>query len=307
MTRVAAIVGPTAVGKTALSLDVAAALGAGIVSLDSMQIYRGMDIGTATPSDDDLRRVPHHLVNERDPGDELTVAEFQSLARRAIEDIAARGGLPLLVGGSGLYFRAVVDDLRFPPRDPDVRAVLESEAEFAGPEALHDRLAYLDPEAAAKMEPANARRIVRALEVIELTGRRFSEFATAWETYDSPYDLRVAGLRRDRDVLYERIGVRVDAMLAAGLIAEVESLRREPLGRSASQALGYRQILDAPEDADPSDLRDEIVRATKRFARRQESWFSADPRVVWFDAAEDGVTGRITGFLAGGDARGEVP
>ncbi|HYN37463.1 MAG TPA: tRNA (adenosine(37)-N6)-dimethylallyltransferase MiaA, partial [Actinomycetota bacterium] len=185
--RVAALVGPTAVGKTSTSLDLAERLGAEIVSIDSMQIYRGMDIGTAKVSGSDRERVAHHLLDLFDPAREVSVAEFQSLARAAIADIAGRGRLPLLVGGSGLYFRAVVDDLEFPPREPSVRKSLEQEAEDLGPEALHSRLEEIDPKAALRMEPTNTRRIVRALEVIEITGRPFSD-NDSWERFRSRYD-----------------------------------------------------------------------------------------------------------------------
>jgi tRNA dimethylallyltransferase len=303
---VAALVGATAVGKTALSLELAESLRAEIVSVDSMQIYRGMDVGTAKPSPAERRRVPHHLLDLKDPAEEVTVAEFQRLAREAIEDVTARGRLPLLVGGSGLYLRAVIDDLRFPPRDPAVRARLEITAEEMGVEAMHARLAEVDEEAAARIEPANARRIIRALEVIRLTGRRFSEFGAAWERFESVYDLRIAGLRRSRADLYARIEQRVDEMLANGLVEEARALSARRLARTAAQALGYRQILAAPEGR-PEEVRDEIVRATKRFARRQESWFSADPRIRWFDAAAPGMAGEVTSFLSRGGEEGKVP
>ena len=291
--RVAAIVGPTAVGKTELSLEVAERLDAEIVSVDSMQIYVGMDIGTAKVGKAERARVPHHLLDLRSPDHELTVAEFQDLARAAIDDIAERGKVPLLVGGSGLYFRAVIDELSFPPRSPTVRSSLEAEADELGPEALHARLAELDPVAAARIEPGNARRSIRALEVIEITGRPFSD-NDSWERYESMYDIRLAGLTRDRTDLYRRIEARVDAMLEAGLVDEARGLENK-LGPTARQALGYKQIVDDPE-ASPEALRDAIVRATKRFARRQESWFRADPRITWFDADAAGVD-EIAGFF----------
>jgi tRNA dimethylallyltransferase len=294
-TRVAAIVGPTAVGKTGVSLEVAAGLGAEIISIDSMQVYVGMDIGTGKVSPAERARIPHHLLDLRPPDHELTVEEFQGLARAAIEDITARGKLPLLVGGSGLYFRAVVDDLAFPPRAADVRTSIEAEAEVLGPEMLHARLRELDPVAAAKIEPGNARRTVRALEVIEITGRPFSD-NDSWDRYESIYDLRVAGLTRSRKDLYSRLATRVDEMLAAGLIGEALGLEGK-LGRTARQALGYKQVLDAP-DLPIANVRAEIVRATKRFARRQESWFKADPRVRWFEMGRSEAD-EIAGFLAG--------
>ena len=297
-TRVAAIVGPTAVGKTDVSLQVAEVLSAEIVSTDSMQAYRGMDIGTAKPTPAQRQLIAHHLVDVFDPSEDVTAAQFQTLARAAIEDIDRRGHLPLLVGGSGLYFRSVVDDLRFPPRSGEVRASLEREAEEMGAERLHARLRELDPAAASKMEPGNARRVVRALEVIELTGQPFSE-NDSWERFESRYDLTVAGLELDRQVLYDRIAARVDRMLADGLAREVHALARTGLGRTARQALGYRQILEAPVDAAADELREGIVRATKRFARRQESWFRSDPRIRWYDAGRDDVGERLTELFHG--------
>ena len=296
--RVAAIVGPTAVGKSEVAVDVAERLRAEIVSVDSMQIYRGMDAGTAKPAPHLLQRVPHHLVDAMDTANAVSVAEYQELGRAAIHDITLRGHLPLLVGGSGLYYRAIVDELEFPPTDQDVRAALESEAEELGADALHARLQSLDERAAAKIEPGNIRRTVRALEVIQLTGRPFSDNAAAWERYESRYELRVAGLERDRTELRERVAARVDAMLAAGLIAEARDLdSRGVLSRTARQALGYRQILEAGPGEDDSAVRESIVRATARFARRQESWFRADPRLRWFDASRPDLVTTLAGYL----------
>lgn len=294
MTRVAAIVGPTAVGKTELSLQLAEELDAEIVSVDSMQVYRGMDIGTAKPDAGAQERAPHHLLDLFEPNHDVTVSEFQERGRAAIADISSRGKLPLLVGGSGLYYRAIVDDLSFPPRDAEIRRRLEGEAEELGASALHERLQELDPKAAAKIEPENSRRTVRALEVIEVTGRPFSENVT-WETYESVYDLKVVGLTRPRDELYERIAARVDDMLEKGLVDEVRDVEERGMGRTARQALGYRQVLEYPAE----EVRDQIVAATKRFARRQESWFRADPRVEWFDLSQPGAVEAVKARLVG--------
>lgn len=293
---VAALVGPTAVGKTELSIGLTERLDAEIVAIDSMQVYAGMDIGTAKPSRDERTRIPHHLLDIRTPSHDLTVAEFQKLARAAIVDIHGRGRLPLLVGGSGLYLRAVVDELDFPERSEDVRVALEAEAEELGAEVLHERLRTLDPAAAARIEPANTRRTVRALEVIELTGRPFSD-NDSWTRYESIYQLRIAGLMMARAQLDARVEQRVDRMLAAGLVEETRSLG-PMMSRTARQALGYRQILDMP-GADLAELRAEIVRATKKFARRQESWFKSDPRVVWFDANAADVETEVADYLRG--------
>ena len=300
MTVVAAIVGATATGKSAAALDVAPRLGAEIVSIDSMQVYRGMDIGTDKPPAEARGRVRHHLLDLWPPEHELTVAEFQIAARGAIAAISGRGGLPLLVGGSGLYYRAVVDDLSFRPRSPEVRSALEQEATRpGGPSRLFARLERLDPVAARRVGSANVRRVVRALEIVKVSGEPGGGYER-WRSYDSIYTLRVAGLSLDRDILYQGIERRVDRMLAAGLIEEVRRLAVEGLGSTARQALGYRQILEAPHLA-PGELRDAIVRATKRFARRQESWFRADPRVVWFDASEPELTARLVAFFSEAD------
>lgn len=295
--RVLALVGPTAAGKTAVSLEVAERLGAEIVSVDSMQIYRALDIGTDKATPEMRARVPHHLLDLKEPQEPLTVSEFQDTARRTISDIATRGRVPLLVGGSGLYFRAVVDDLNFPPRSGEVRGELEETAERIGPEELHARLRALDPAAAERIEPRNVRRTIRALEVIELTGRPFSE-NDSWDRFESIYDLRVAGLTRRREGLYRRIDVRAEDMIARGLIDEVRRLR-DRLGPTASQALGYKQVLENP-DAAPADLAAEIARATRRFARRQLAWFKGDPRIVWFEADRPDLPGALASFYSSG-------
>lgn len=286
MTKVAALVGPTAAGKSELALDVAEMIDAEIVSIDSMQSYAGMDIGTAKATPAMRERVAHHLLDRWPPSHDLTVAEFQRIAREAIDDISGRDRLPLLVGGSGLYFRAVVDELEFPPRSSEIRTRLEDEVEELGSEALHHRLQEHDPVAAARIEAGNSRRIVRALEVIEITGRPFSS-TDAWARYESRYQLAVAGLTRPRLELFERIEARARAMVASGLIDEAESLAKRGMSRTARQALGYRQALGRPDDASEAEVAAAIVTATKRFARRQESWFRADPRVKWFDASEE--------------------
>ncbi|MEA2432632.1 MAG: tRNA dimethylallyltransferase [Actinomycetota bacterium] len=300
--RVAAIVGPTAVGKTRIALDVAEQLDAEIISMDSMQIYTGMDVGTDKATEEMRARVPHHLIDLRPPTHELTVAEFQMLARDAIDDITARGRLPLLVGGSGLYFRAVVDDLEFPPRSPEVRAELEEEAERVGARALHSRLSELDPKAAGRIEPDNLRRTIRALEVIELTGRPFSD-NDVWDRYESRYDLKAAGLTRPRPELYFRIDERALAMVERGLMAEVDQIRAVGFGPTARQALGYRQVLESPPGTNTYELVGQIARATRRFARRQESWFRADPRIAWFEAGEADAVVAVTEHLRFSETR----
>jgi tRNA dimethylallyltransferase len=289
---VLALVGPTAAGKSALALDVAPAIDAEIVSIDSAMVYRGMDIGTDKPSAAELARVPHHLVDVVDPGQTLSVAEFQRMGRRAVEDILARGKRPLLVGGSGLYFRAIVDALEFPPTHPEVRRRLESRAAEEGALELHEHLAEADPEAAAAIDPANVRRTVRALEVIEITGRRFSTFRRAWEDYRSIYPLVVAGLTFESAELSRRIGTRVDSQIGRGFVEEVRRLERAGFRASLSsaQVLGYAQLL---AHLDGRLSLEEAVADTKtrtrRLARRQLTWFRADPRVVWFEGDPTGA------------------
>jgi tRNA dimethylallyltransferase len=294
---VLAIVGPTAAGKTALSLEVAGRLDAEVVSMDSTMVYRGMDIGTDKPSPPEMERVRHHLVDVVEPSHTLTVAEFQSMARAAVADILARGRLPLLVGGSGLYFRAVVDPLEFPGTDPVVRKRLEQEAEEQGAVALYERLEGVDPQAASHIDPLNARRTIRALEVLEVTGRLFSSFRTAWEQPRSLYDLTVIGLTEPRAELHRRIEARVESQVARGLVAEVERLVRAGRLRdsaTAVQALGYAQVL-AHLDGRLSlqEAIEETKARTRRFAHRQMAWFQADPRVTWFMSDRPGAAAHL--------------
>jgi tRNA dimethylallyltransferase len=279
---VLAVVGPTAAGKTALAMALAPRLGAEIVSADAMLVYRGMDVGTAKPAPAELAAVPHHLVDLVDPGEEFSVARFQPLARAAVADVLARGRVPLLVGGSGLYFHAVVDQFDFPPTDPAVRARLDEQAAAVGAPAMYERLRAADPAAAARMRPGNLRRIVRALEVLELTGRPFSSFRGAMDQPCSIYRLQVVGLDPGRAELDRRIGRRVQAMAAAGLVEEVRALARRPLSRTARQALGYKELLDALAAGTPVDAALELLeRRTRRYARRQLAWFRRDPRIRW--------------------------
>jgi tRNA dimethylallyltransferase len=283
--EVLAVVGPTASGKSAAALAIARARrtrgqDVEVVAVDAFTVYRGMDVATAKPALRDREEVTHHLVDVLDPSQELAVAAFQRAARTAIAEVAARGATPLLVGGSGLYWRAVVDPLRFPPTDADVRAAIE--ARWADdPVAAHDHLAAADPAAAARIGPANLRRTVRALEVLELTGERFSAFDDAWARHEAIYrGLRVAYLEPEGALLRERIAERARGMVAGGLLDEAASLRADgSLSRTARQAIGYAEafaVLDG--DADEAGLADRIAVRTWRYARRQRSWFRADPR-----------------------------
>jgi tRNA dimethylallyltransferase len=280
--NVVAIVGPTAAGKSDLALELALRLGGEVVNADSMQLYRGMDVGTAKLGIEERKGVPHHLLDIWDVTETASVADYQRMAREAIAAIHERGRVPLLVGGSGLYIRAVIDDLDFPGTDPRLRARLDAELADAGPAALHARLAELDPAAAAAILPGNGRRIVRALEVIEMTGRPFSASMPSYE--DAKDDVTQLGLTVPRPELDERIAARVERMWSAGLVEEVRRLEPYGLrdGLTASRALGYAQVLRfLSGEWSEEHARQETVRATRRFARRQESWFRRDPRVRW--------------------------
>lgn len=295
-----ALVGPTASGKTEAAIGLAPALGAQIVSVDSMMVYRGMDLGTAKPTAAQRARVPHHLLDLVDPSERCTVARFQREADAVIQGLER----PLLVGGSGLYYRAVVDGLSFPPEDAAVRGELEEQAAALGTERLYRRLADLDPVAAAKIEPGNLRRTLRALEVAAITGEPFSRFARAWETYD-PSRVRAAGIRMDRATLTERVTVRVRAMLAAGWLDEVRSLVERGFGGwlTSTQAIGYAELAAHLEGRlRLEEAEEQTVRRTKELARRQMSWFRRDPRIRWFDAGLGGaldVVADVRDFLEG--------
>lgn len=273
-----------------------------IVAVDAFTVYRGMDIATAKPPGAVREEIGHHLVDVLDPWQETSVAWFQEAARTAIRGVVDRGHVPLLVGGSGLYFRAVVDDLSFPPTDRHVRAAIRRR--FANdPQAAHALLEQRDPAAAAKIEPGNLRRTVRALEVIELTGRRFSSYATDWDNYTSIYpELAVRGLDRPTEQLKQRIRQRAENMVAGGLVEEARCLRSldRPLSTTARQAIGYREafaVLDGKLARD--ELPAAIARRTWRYARRQRSWFRRDPRIVWTSADEV-----VAAWTSTGSARG---
>ena len=280
MTRLVAVVGSTAAGKSDFALDLAEELGGEVVNADSMQLYRGMDIGTAKLPVAERRGVPHHLLDIWPVTRTATLAEYQTLALAAVADISGRGRVPILVGGSGMYVHAVVDRWDIPGTDERVRERLDAELAAVGAEALHARLSEVDPIAAAAILPTNGRRIVRALEVVEMRG----SFSATLPRFEPNPDVHLIGLRVGRDALDERIGGRVARMWDAGLVDEVRGLERQGLreGRTASRALGYAQVLDfLAGGCSEDEAREETVRATRRFARRQESWFGRDPRIEW--------------------------
>lgn len=278
------VVGATATGKSDLALDLAEHLGGEIINTDSMQFYRGMDIGTAKLPVEERRGIPHHLIDILDVTAEANVQDFQARARTAIADIRNRGHRPILVGGSGLYVRAAVDHMEFPGTDPDLRARLEAEA-AADRWSLHQRLRELDPTAAEKITVNDQRRIARALEVIELTGRAFSAQLPDYQEIEPTIHL---GLSMDRPILHERIAARVELMWDHGWVDEVRSLLEVGLaeGRTASRAIGYAQIrrhLDGELSA--AEAKEETIVRTRQFARRQDTWFRRDPRIHWIDGS----------------------
>ncbi|HBJ73038.1 MAG TPA: tRNA (adenosine(37)-N6)-dimethylallyltransferase MiaA [Actinobacteria bacterium] len=299
------IVGPTAVGKSSLAVAVAqqlASLGAQaeIVSADSMQAYIGMDIGTATPSSHERGGIVHHLLDVWPVEHPLTVVDFQQAARAAIEDISARECLPIVVGGSGLYISAILDDLQFPATDADVRARFEEELQRLGPQVLHAQLAEVDPEAAAAILPTNGRRIVRALEVVELTGEPFiAQLPDPVELYPC---VRV-GLRIERTELDERIALRVHEMFDAGFVDEVRALPGLAQTLTASRALGYTQVLEyLAGDCTVDEAIATTIGVTSKFARRQQRWFARDTRITWLDYKDSALVERVVELL-GADTR----
>ena len=284
--RPVAVVGPTATGKSDAGIWLARRLGGEVINADAMQLYRGMDIGTAKLGLAERQGVPHHQLDVLDVTETASVAAYQRHARHDVETLLAAGKVPIIVGGSGLYVQALLDDLEFPGTDPDIRARFEAELATSGGPALHARLAQLDPVAAAAILPGNERRIVRALEVIELTGRPFS--ASLPRPGAPRYGTLLIGLDRDVPELDERVDRRVELMFAAGLVDEVRALLGTGLreGRTASRALGYQHVIAALDnDTGFADAATETARATRRFVRKQRSWFRRDKRITWLDAA----------------------
>lgn len=286
--KVIVICGATATGKSDLSVQLAEEIGGEIVNADSMQVYKGMDIGTAKISLAERKGIPHHLLDVIAVSQDATVAWYQELARKAVDEINARGKTAIIVGGTGLYIKSILDDLNFPDTDPQVRSTLNKEAEELGIDAMFARLEKLDPAAALAIDRANLRRIIRALEVIEITGKPFTANLPREDSTRYP-DARQFGLVMDRENLSERISSRVDRMFEAGLVQEVERLVKEGLtqGRTAQRALGYAQVLSYQRGEISLDQAiEETKRATRQYARRQETWFSRDSRIKWISQVQ---------------------
>ncbi len=295
--RVVAVVGPTGVGKSALADALALEIGGEIVSADSMQVYRGMDIGTAKPPRGQ-QAVPYHLIDVVDPGAPFSAALYQRLARTAIDHIATRGKVPIVSGGTGLYVRAALDDLRFPPGQhaSPTREDYDALAAAIGPEALHEQLRAVDPESAALIHPNNVRRTIRALEMAE-EGTSYARQAAGFTTRMPHYPAVYLGLTMDRARLYERIDARVDRMLEEGLLEEVRGLLAEGLrgALTAQQAIGYKEFVPVIEAGAPLDEAvADVKRATRRYAKRQLTWFRADPRIRWLDVTDLSPSQRLT-------------
>lgn len=305
---IVAVVGATASGKTGLSLDLAERLGGEIVNTDAMQVYRGMDIGTAKLPPAERRGIPHHLLDTLSVRDPATVAEFQGWARAEVAEIRGRGRTPVLVGGSALYTRAILDRFEFPGTDEAVRGRLEEELAAVGSAALHERLRAVDPEAARRILVENARRIVRALEVVEITGRPFTASLPTLE-YADPCTVQI-GVDIDRPTLDERIAARVDAMFEAGFVDEVERLLDEGLaeGRTAGRAIGYREVAAyLAGELSLDEARERTITATRRFARRQDSWFRKDPRITWIRYDDPDLVDRALSKIGQAAGAGSPP
>lgn len=303
------LVGPTAVGKTAIAIELALRLQGEVVTADSMQVYRGMDIGTAKPTIAERRGVPHHMIDLVTPDQSFNVARYRDLAHRVIADIYERGRLPIVSGGTGLYVRALLEEFQLPAPGaaPEIRSRLEAEAERLGKAALHERLATLDPPTAARLHPNDVRRVIRALEVLEVTGKPLSQHLAEAEARPPRYQPISVGLTRPRDELYRRIDRRVDLLMDAGLLEEVRSLTEQyTLNRTARQGLGYKEMIAYLEgECTFDEAIERLKRETRRYAKRQLTWFRRDRHVRWFDlssypseaSAIDAIEAHITAHL----------
>lgn len=303
-TRIIVISGPTGIGKTELSIRLAEEFGGEIVSADSMQIYRCMDIGTAKPTVPERLRTAHHMIDVADPDESYDAARYLHEARKAVADIEGRGRLPIVVGGTGFYIKALLHGLcEAKPRDMSVRRKLWEDAETLGRPEMHRRLAARDSEAAGRIHPNDIYRVVRALEIYEITGRPMSSYRAAHRFSDAPYDALKFALYMDRQKLYRRIDKRVELMIEQGLVKEVRDLQQKGYGRElkAMQALGYRHVLDYLEGiTELQTALDTLKRDTRRYAKRQLTWFRGDPEIIWAQPEQETwITEQIKSFLSG--------
>lgn len=286
--EVLVITGPTASGKSEVSLILAEKLGTEIVSADSMQVYRGLEIGTAKPSKEDLSRVRHHLIDIVDFGEQFDVYEYQKQARGALRKIIKEHGVAILTGGTGLYIRAAIEDLKFPPKEEHVRKELEAELEKHGEEKLFRQLREVDPAAAEEIDPKNTRRVIRALEVFRITGKPFSRILVDWADRTTIFSTKIFVISRPREELYDRINRRVDKMIQSGLVEETEGLVKKGFKERLTswQAIGYKEIIDFLEGSKSLEqAAEEIKTRTRKYAKRQLTWFRSDPRIIWIDAS----------------------
>ena len=313
--KILAVVGPTASGKTTISVELAKRLGGEVVSCDSMQVYRRMNVGTAKPTEEEKCGIPHHLVDVVEPDVPFSCAEYVTMATHAVKDIWSRGKLPILCGGTGLYLdRFLCGEMEETHADESLRASLFAFVESEGIDALHERLRAVDPESADAIHKNNVKRVVRALEIYEQTGIPKSEFDRRSQVTESPYDATVIGLHYPRrEVLYDRINRRVDIMLADGLLEETEQLKNEgvfEVNLTAAQAIGYKELLGYFDGEEPlTEATENLKTATRRYAKRQLTWFSAKPYVEWVEMERDGnlralddVCREIVSRFGGGEA-----
>lgn len=300
--KVAVIIGPTAVGKTKLSIDLAKALNGEIISGDSMQIYRTMDIGTAKVTKAEMDGIPHYMIDIKNPEDSFSVAEFQERVRKHIREITERGKLPIIVGGTGLYIQSVLFDYQFTDDAGDViyREQMEKLALERGVEYVHEKLQEVDPESAERIHANNVRRVIRALEIFHTTGEKMSEQIEKQEK-ELLYDVSLIGLTMDREMLYDRINLRVDLMMEQGLLEEVEGLYNRGIRDCQSiQAIGYKEIYDYFENrASLEDVVSQLKTNSRRYAKRQLTWFRNKMDVTWFDVTDGEKTSEILRYIEG--------
>ena len=295
--KIIAVAGPTASGKTALAVEIAKAVGGEIVSCDSMQIYKDLSIGTAKPDAEEMQGIPHHMIDFVEPQRRYSVADFVDDARACIDDILARGKVPVIAGGTGLYMDSVLNNISFADfdSDPDFREEMQKLADAEGKEAVHSLLQKADPDAAEKIHPNNVRRVIRALEVCRVTGKTFTQ-VNLESVRDAVYDALIIGIDRDREKLYERINLRVDIMLEKGLLTEVRDLYGKGIGAdtTAMQAIGYKELVRYLEGRCTYDEAVEKIKMeSRRYAKRQLTWFRRNPDILWFNADEDGYYEKV--------------